>query len=201
MYSKILTTFFLIFSFHAVAGVSITTVSKTKNELKIKSSLESLQEKYDLSPWIITDVIEVDEKARIPRSHPVLTMSTKDEYLKSDIKLLSSFLHEQSHWHVIKNGRGSKSEFRAAIKANFPNVKFERPLGSGTEGGTLSHIIVCYLEYVALSELIGKEKAIQNLSTNDYYTWVYQTIINSENHDKLDRLVQKFGLGFGVNNS
>jgi len=201
MYSKILTTLFLTFSFHSIAGVSITTVSESEKELKIKSALVSLQEKYDLSPWIITDTIEVDEKARTPRSHPVLTMSTQEGYLNSDIKLLSTFLHEQFHWHLIKNGRGSKSEFRAAIKTEFPNVQFKRPFGSGTEGGTLSHIIVCYLEYVVLSELIGKEKAIKNISTNEYYTWVYQTILNPENHDKLDSLVKKFGLDFGGKNS
>jgi len=201
MYSKVLTILFLIFSFHSIADVSITTVSGSDKELKIKNALLSLQEKYDLSPWIITETIKVDEKARTPRSHPVLTMSTQEGYLNNDIKLLSTFLHEQFHWHVIKNGRGSKSEFRAAIKAEFPNVQFERPFGSGNEGSTLSHIIVCYLEYVVLSELIGEEKAIRNISTNGYYTWVYQTILNPENHDKLDRLVQKFGLGFGGKNS
>ena len=198
MYPKILAAFFLIMSSHSIAAVSITTMRESENELKIKNSLVSLQEKYDLSPWIFTHIIKVDEKARTPRSHPVLTMSTQKEYLNNDIKLLSSFLHEQFHWHVIKNGRGSKSEFRAAIKAKFPKVQFEHPFGSGTEGGTLSHIIVCYLEYVVLSELIGKEKAIQNLSTNEYYTWIYQTILNPANHDKLDGLVQKFGLGFGL---
>ncbi|WP_085297597.1 hypothetical protein [Cognaticolwellia mytili] len=201
MYSKFLTVFALIFSFHSVAGISIKAVNNSDDELKIKYELESLQKTYDLSPWIITDSIEVDEKARTPRSHPVLTMSTQEEYLNSNTKLLSSFLHEQFHWHVIKNGRGSKSEFRAAIKAEFPNVQFERPFGSGTEGGTLSHIIVCYLEYTVLSELIGKESASKNISTNEYYTWVYQTILNPINHNKLDKLVQKFGLGFGGKNS
>ena len=201
MHSKILSTFLLILSFHSIAGVSITTVSESDKELKIKNSLLSLQKKYDLSPWIITDTIEVDEKARTPRSHPVLTMSTQDEYLKSDIKLLSSFLHEQFHWHVIQNGKLSKAEFRKEIKLEFPNVKFERPLGSGTEGGTLTHLIVCYLEYVVLSELVGKEKAIQNLSTNKYYTWVYQTVMNPANHRVLENLVKKFGLEFSVKNS
>lgn len=197
MFSKVLTTLFLIFSFHSYAGVSITMVNGSEKELKIKNALVSLQEKYDLSPWVITKTVRVDEKARTPRSHPVLTMSTQEGYLNSNIKLLSTFLHEQFHWHVIKNGRGSKAEFRSAVKADFPNVRFERPFGSGTEGSTLSHIIICYLEYVVLSELIGKEKAIKNISTNGYYTWVYKTILNPENHDKLDRLVQRFGLGFG----
>ena len=201
MYFKFLTTFLLIISFHSFAGVSITTVNGSEKELKIKNALVSLQEKYDLSPWIITETIRVDEKARTPRSHPVLTMSTQEGYLNSNIKLLSTFLHEQFHWHVIKNGRGSKSEFRAAIKAEFPNLQFKRPFGSGTEEGTLSHIIVCYLEYIVLSDLIGKEKAIKNISTNGYYTWVYQTILNPENHAKLDRLVQKFGLDFSDKNS
>ncbi len=67
MYSKILIALFLFFSFHSVAGISITTVHGTENELKINNALEALQKKYDLSPWIITNIIEIDEKARTPR--------------------------------------------------------------------------------------------------------------------------------------
>jgi hypothetical protein len=201
MYIKFLTTICLILSFSSLADISITTVNNSDNELKIKRDLESLLIKYDLSPWIYTNKVEVDKNAKTPHSHPVLTMSTQKEYLSSNIKFLSSFLHEQFHWHVIMNGKGSKNGFREAIYNEFPDVQFERPLGSGSKGGTLSHIVVCYLEFVALAELVGHEKAIQNLSTNEYYTWVYQTIINPQNQIKLDKLVRKFGLEFGNKNS
>lgn len=201
MHIKYLSAISLILSFSSFADVSVTSVNNSASEHKIIRDLELLQRTYDLSPWIYTNIIEVDEKAKIPHSHPVLTMSTQEDYLNNNIKLLSSFLHEQFHWHVILNGKGSKNEFRKAINIAFPDVQFKRPLGSGSKGGTLSHIVVCYLEFVALSELVGREQAIKNVSTNEYYTWVYQTVINPANHNKLDKLLIKFGLEFRLNNS
>jgi hypothetical protein len=196
MTTKFLTVLFCILSFNVHAGVSITTINHSEKELKIKRNLVLLLEKYDLSSWIYTTAVEVDENAIVPYSHPVLTMSTQKAYLDNPIKLLSTFLHEQFHWHVIKNGKSSKEDFRKEIKTAFPDVKVERPLGSGTEGSTLSHLIVCYLEYTALAALVGEEKAIETLSTNDYYTWIYQTVLKPENSIELDKLVHKFGLDF-----
>lgn len=196
MYIKCLATSVLFLSLHVFAAVSVETKNQSEDELKIKNDLESLQAEYDLSAWIYTHKVEVDENARTPRSHPVLTMSTQEEYLNNRIKLLSIFLHEQFHWYVIKHGTLSKGKFRKKIKAVFPQVKFELPLGSGTEGGTLSHIVVCYLEYLALSTLVGNERAVQTLSTNEYYTWVYDTILDPDNKSKLDKLIRQTGLAF-----
>jgi len=198
---KFLTVISLILSFSSFADISVTPVNNSASEHKIIRDLELLQRTYDLSPWIYTDIIKVDENAKNPHSHPALILSTQEEYLNNKIKLLSSFLHEQFHWHVIMNGKGSKNEFREAIYHEFPDVQFKRPLGSGSKGGTLSHIVVCYLEFVALSELVGREQAIKNVSTNEYYTWVYQTVINPNNKSKLDELIIKFGLEFHLKNS
>jgi hypothetical protein len=189
--------FIALFSvFSANAQVQITTVNGSPNELKIKSDLEALHNQFDLTPWIYTQKVQVDDGARTPHSHPILTMSTQPEYLASKTKLLSTYLHEQFHWHVIINGKPTKEAFRARIKEFFPNFKTRQPFGSGDAGGTLSHIIVCYLEYIALSELIGQDKALENISTNGYYTWVYETVGNLENREILDSLLAEFGLEF-----
>jgi hypothetical protein len=189
--------FIALFSvFSANAQVQITTVNGNPNELKIKSDLEALHNQFDLTPWIYTQKVQVDDGARTPHSHPILTMSTQPEYLASKTKLLSTYLHEQFHWHVIINGKPTKEAFRARIKEFFPNFKTRQPFGSGDAGGTLSHIIVCYLEYIALSELIGQDKALENISTNGYYTWVYETVGNLENREILDSLLAEFGLEF-----
>ncbi len=193
----ILLLFTVLFSvFTANAQVQITTVNGSLNELKIKSDIEALHEQFDLTPWIYTKKVQVDENAKTPHSHPVLTISTQSEYLSSKIKLLSSYLHEQFHWHVIVNGKLTKEVFRARIKEFFPNFKTGHPYGSRNAGSTLSHVIVCYLEYVALSKLIGQDKALENISTNNYYTWVYDTISNPENEEILDSLLEEFGLEF-----
>ncbi|WP_100642773.1 hypothetical protein [Alteromonas facilis] len=188
----------LLFTSSLHAQVSITTVHENDDELKIKSDLEFLHEEYDLSPWLYTQKVRVNSEAKTPHSHPVLTMSTQPDYLKSKVKLLSSYLHEQFHWHVIMNGKATKEAFRARIKERFPNVKTGHPHGSRDEGSTLSHIVVCYLEYIALTELVGQEKAFENISTNGYYTWVYETVSDPKNKDVLDSLLSEFGLEFRV---
>ncbi|WP_340677366.1 hypothetical protein [Paraglaciecola sp.] len=198
---KLLLFFFSFFAFSTNAEVEIITVNQSPEELKIKADLKYLHEKYDLSSWVYTEKVQVDENSKTPHSHPVLTMSTQDEYLNSKTKLLSTYLHEQFHWHVIINGKPSKDEFRKRIKADFPKVKYGYPYGSSDEDSTLSHIIVCYLEYVALSELFGQQKAREVLSTNDYYKWVYQTITDPKNTDKLDNMLNEFGLEFRVTNN
>ena len=198
MPSKLLSILCLLFSCSSFSQVTITTVHQTAAELQIKETLTKLYKQYDLHRWSYKSEVKVDEKAKTPRSYPTVTMNANAEYLNSEIKLLSTFLHEQFHWHLIKNGKGTKEEFRAAIKAEFPEVQFERPFGSGTEGGTLSHIIVCYLEYKVLSSLIGEEKARINLATNEYYTWVYQTVLNTDNHKNLEGLLNKYALALDV---
>jgi len=189
--------FIALFSvFSANAQVQITTVNGSPNELKIKTDLEALHVQFDLTPWIYTQKVQVDDGAKTPHSHPILTMSTQPEYLASKTKLLSTYLHEQFHWHVIINGKPTKEAFRSRIKEFFPKFKTRQPFGSGDAGGTLSHIIVCYLEYVALSELIGQDKALENISTIGYYTWIYETVGNPENEKVLNSLVKEFGLEF-----
>lgn len=199
MYIKCIVAIFLFCVFSAQAQVSITAVNGSKDEIKIKSDLESLHIEYNLAPWLYTKKIHVDDGAKTPHSHPVLTMSTQQEYLNSKVKLLSSYLHEQFHWHVIINGKPTKKAFRARIKAFFPNVKTGYPYGSRDEGSTLTHIIVCYLEYVALTQLIGEDAARKNLSTNGYYTWVYETVLNPNNKQILDNLLAEFGLALSEN--
>ena len=118
MKMRLLLSIGLLISFTSNAQLQISTVSQSVEELKIKSDLELLHKEYDLTPWLYTTKIHVDQSARTPYSHPVLTMSTQKEYLENRIKLLSTYLHEQLHWHVVKNGKPSFEEFTARVKVN-----------------------------------------------------------------------------------
>jgi len=188
----------LIFSCSSFSQLRVNTIHQTTDELKIKKTLIKLYNQYDLRRWLYKASIQIDAKAKTPRSFPTVTMNTKAEYLNNETKLLSTFLHEQFHWHLIKNGKTTKEALRAAIKNEFSEIQYKPPQGSGTEGGTLSHIIVCYLEYKVLSHLIGIKKARENLSTNNYYLWIYKTVLNSDNHQKLERLINKHGLSIEI---
>ncbi|ESP90833.1 MULTISPECIES: hypothetical protein [Pseudoalteromonas] len=194
MTKEVIFVFLTMVSFLSDAKISIKMANDSEKEVEIKNTIHALVGEYDIEHWIYTKDILVNESARVPHSHPILTMNTADAYLKSDMKVLSTFLHEQFHWHVVLNGKGTIDEFQGAIKKEFPKVEYQRPLGSGTEGGTLSHLLVCYLEYRAMSSLIGESSARELLQGNPYYTWIYKTILDKENHPKLDRLIEELNL-------
>ena len=201
MLSKITIVICLFFSLYSFAEVAFTVVSNDADEIKIKEQLTDLHSSYDIKRWIYTNEVEIDKNARTPHSHPILTMTTSPKYLKNSSLLLATYLHEQFHWHIVKNRVGSFDDFTDDIKDNFPNVQAERPYGSGSESGTLSHIITCYLEFKAVSILLGSDHAKKILSSKGYYTWVYQTVLNPNNKEKLEALLTKYALQIGVKNS
>ena len=194
MKSKMMMLGCLLLSHSTLAQVSISTVSQSQAELKIQSMLKAIHKKYDLAPWLNTQKVVVDQGAKRPHSHPVLTLNTNPKYLNDQDMLLSAYLHENLHWHLVNNRKGTFYQFTDAIKLQFPEVKSSAPYGSRTERGTLSHLIVCYFEFKAMTQLLGEEKAKRLLQSKDYYTWVYQTILDSKNHFKLETLVKQFGL-------
>ena len=79
-------------------ALAITLKNDSAREVETKVQLEKLLEQHDLSRWIFTREIVIDEKTGIPHSHPVLTLSTN--YSGQDARFLSAFVHEQLHWFL-----------------------------------------------------------------------------------------------------
>jgi hypothetical protein len=157
-------------------GVKITLAKSTPAEQRVKAQLERLLKTYDVSKWIATPSIVIDEKTAIPHSHPVLTLNTR--HIKDDELLLSTFVHENMHWFVIRED----GKIEAAVKefrTLFPKVPAGGPEGGRDENSTYVHIAVCYLEYRALRELLGelKAKQVMDFWSTDHYTWIYKTVL------------------------
>ena len=157
-------------------GLKITLAKATPAEQQVKSQLERLLKTYDLSKWIATKEIIIDEKTAIPHSHPILTINTR--HIKDDELLLATFVHENMHWFVIRED----GKIEAAVKefkTMFPKVPASGPEGARDENSTYTHIAVCYLEYRAMRELLGELKAKQVIEfwSTDHYTWIYKTVL------------------------
>ena len=167
---------FTAFSAFSQAKFEITLKNNTPAEAKTKEQLERLLKTYDLEKWIFTRKIEIDEKA-IPHSHPVLTMSAR--HLKDDELFLSTFVHEQIHWHFVINDKLTDEAFKD-LKIMFPKVPDKGPEGARSEESTYLHLLVCYLEYRADRQILGELKAKQVMQfwTTDHYTWIYQTVLD-----------------------
>jgi len=166
---------FAAFSVSSQAKFEISLKNNTPREAKTKAQLERLLKTYDLEKWIFTRKIEIDEKA-IPHSHPVLTLSAR--HVKDDDLLLSTFVHEQIHWHFVINDKQTDEAFKD-LKLMFPKVPDKGPEGARSEESTYLHLFVCYLEYRAGRDLMGELRAKQVMEfwSTDHYTWIYKTVL------------------------
>lgn len=154
-------------------ALTIELKKETERSQRTKAQLEKLLGEYDLSPYIQTTRIVIEEGV-IPHSHPFLTIHTR--HLGDDLMLLSTFVHEQMHWLVA--GRDSAEAGAVAdFRKIYPEVPVGRPNGARDEYSSYLHLIVCDLEYQAMTDLVGREKARETLSRITHYQWIYKQVL------------------------
>jgi hypothetical protein len=169
--------------------IEISLKNNTEQENQTKRQLERVLEKNKLSKWIFTKRVLIDEAARIPHSHPVLTLNT--DYSNDDTRLISVFIHEQIHWHEELHP-SQRDHAIAELEALFPSAPVRGPEGARDRNSTYLHLIVCYLEYEAMRELVGPEKAREVMSGWTHYTWVYKTVLDEGT--KIRAILEKWKL-------
>ena len=154
---------------------NISLAHGSQAEQQTKDQLQRLLAAYDLSKWIFTRSIIIDEQA-IPHSHPTLTLHTR--HLKDDELLLSTFVHEQLHWFIMQKDKDAEAAMKE-LRVLFPKIPVGFPEGSNDETGNYEHLLVVYLEYRADRELLGELKArqVMNFWATDHYTWIYKTVL------------------------
>lgn len=163
---------------HAQAPLKIALAKDSEPEKATKAQIERLVAKYDLSPWIFTTSVVIDDSS-LPHSHPVLTLHTR--HLKDDDLLLSTFVHEQLHWYITQNQKKAEAAVEE-LKVLYPDIPIGFPQGSRDAEGNYYHLLVIYLEYRANRDLLGELRARQVMEfwAADHYTWIYKTILEQE---------------------
>jgi hypothetical protein len=158
------------------ATLEIALKRGTSDEARTRDQLQRLLATYDLSPWIYTRSIVIDERA-IPFSHPILTLHTR--HAKDDELLVSTFVHEQLHW-FLAGRREATEQAIADLRKLFPSVPAGGTAGARDEYSTYLHLLVCYLEQQADLRVLGelKTRQVMDFWATDHYTWVYQTVIS-----------------------
>lgn len=168
----------------------VELVNNVRDEMQVQEQLFTLLRQYNLRKWLFTQHVRIEHGA-IPHSHPVLTLSTR---YKNDISLLlAAFLHEQLHWFMTSH----QSKARAAVaelRVLYPQVPVGYPEGACSEDSTYSHLIICYLEYQALIELVGLKEAdrVLDFLSKDHYTWIYKTVRTDA--DRIKTIIQRHSL-------
>jgi hypothetical protein len=155
--------------------LQVRLANDTEGERLTRQALLRLVSEYDVSEWIYTTEVLIDE-TQIPHSHPVLTIHTRN--LGDDAALLSTFLHEQFHW--LEAGE-TLDAFEAAMD-DFEQVYPDAP---GPDGGgardvesTYRHLLVCDLELQAMTRLIGEARARRLLAAITHYQWIYERVLD-----------------------
>ena len=170
----------LVIAQTAPTQLEITLKRNDQREQQTRQQLQRLLSAYDVSNWIFTRKVIIESGFNvIPHSHPILTLSTR--HLKDDELLLSTFVHEQLHWYLGEKPKETEEAYKE-LRSMFPKVPVGFPEGGRNEESTYKHILVCYLEYQAVKELLGELKARQVMDfwATDHYTWVYKTVLERE---------------------
>lgn len=160
----------------AQTDLEIELVNGSDREARVRDQLLRLVRTYDVEPWIRTRRIRIEEGV-IPHSHPVLTLHTR--HLGEDDALLATFLHEEFHWMEEaqkENREAAIAEFRKI----YPRVPSGNSEGARDEYSTYLHLIVCDLEYQAMTKLVGDERARAVLGASGHYTWIYDRVLNDD---------------------
>jgi len=172
-------------------AVSIATAHDSDGENRTRAQLARLLSAYDLDKWIFTTTVAIDERA-IPHSHPVLTLHTR--HIDNDLHLLSTFVHEEIHWHLVAKGDQTQAAITELMKV-FPSAPTGGAEGARDAESTYLHLIVNYLEFQAMKELLGDRQAkeVFDFWATDHYTWIYRTVLSDE--ERLGKVVTRHGLG------
>lgn len=169
-------------------AINIELAHGTEREQKTKTTLQRLVSTYDIKKYTFTKQVVIEEGA-INHAFPVLTLNVR--FWASPDELLSSYLHEQLHWHL----RDRESRQRDAVeelRRLYPKVPVGLPEGAETAESTYGHLIDCYLEIQADRELLGPTRAAVVIAGKNNYTWIYRTVLRDE--DRIAGVVNRYQL-------
>ncbi|GAB3418805.1 hypothetical protein [Flindersiella endophytica] len=164
---------------------AIELVNGTGAEARTEQCLAALLREYPLDRWLHTAHVRIDERARVPHSHPVLTLNAR----YSGEELLSAYVHEQLHWYVA--WPGDRPPIFEELGRRYPDLPVEPPAGCGSAFSNVLHLVVNSLEYVSLADLLGEEAARELLLRKHYHRTIYRTLLADQ--DELVPLITAQG--------
>lgn len=174
----------------AAPAIKVTLAHGSADEKTTQAQLARLMSQHDLTKWVRTRQVVISA-GEIPHSHPVLTLHTR--HLDRDDLLLSTFVHEQIHWHVDMKPAAMAAAV-ADLRVLYPVLPVGYPKGANDEAGSYEHLVIIYLEDQANRELhgMGAARKIMQHWSGDHYTELVKIVVRDNR--KIMRVVQKHGL-------
>jgi hypothetical protein len=168
---------------------------KTRNGLpqeeQRKEQMERLAKQYDLKKYTITRDILI-ERGAMNHSHPTLTLNLR--FLGNDDLALSAYVHEQAHWMLTDRNRIDNPSLFEDLHRAFPKLEFRVPEGDGEFRSSYFHIAVCMLEWHAMEELVGSERArkVIEWKQGDHYKAIYSIVLNQR--EQVEGVLNRHGV-------
>lgn len=78
----------------------------------------------------------------------------------------------------------------AAFREVYPDVPSGNPEGARDADSTYLHLIVCDLEYQAMTKLVGPARAAEVLDATTHYTWIYDRVLTDP---KVREITTRYG--------
>jgi hypothetical protein len=157
-------------------SITIELAHGTPREQLAKQTLEQVLASYDLKKYTFTRKVIIEQGAT---NHAFPTLTLNAGFASSPDLLLSSFIHEQLHWHL----RNRDSQQRAAVgelRSLYPKIPVGLPASAESAYSTYAHLVDCYLEIVADREILGVERTDALIRAKPWYTWIYKTVLTDE---------------------
>ena len=163
-------------AFGKTPKLNITLKHGSDGEQQRKTQIERLAEQYDLAKYTITRDIVIDRQA-MNHSSPVLTQNLR--FLDNDDRALSAYVHEQAHWLLMERHQGQARQMLPELIHMYPNIDVTPPYGDGNQGTSYIHLVVLMLEWQALEDLIGTDRAraVMEFKRQDHYKDLYATVL------------------------
>jgi hypothetical protein len=157
--------------------LKIKTKKGLPQEEQRKEQMERLAKQYDLKKYTITRDILI-ERGAMNHSHPTLTLNLR--FLDNDDLALSAYVHEQAHWLLTDRFRMDNPALFEDLHRTFPNLEIRIPEGDGELRSSYFHIAVCLLEWQAMEELVGPERArkVVEWKQHDHYKGIYLIVLD-----------------------
>ncbi len=159
---------------------------------RIRDWLAALRKRHDLSRFEYTRLVQI-VPAGPTHSHPILTLGTR--FSETEDLLLATYLHEQMHWYLWRLGgpdHDPVAPFFDELVRRYPKAPTRLPEGARSYEQTYVHLVVCWLEIAAVTELIGRERAEALADTQWGYRWIYRTVL--QDWDALGQLLLEHGV-------
>jgi hypothetical protein len=153
--------------------------------------LTSLRQRYDLAPFEYTRRVRIAPTG-IPHSHPVLTLNS---FVRDEVALLSTYLHEQIHWYLTWCSKSRASDWEtlfARLRARYPQVPAVADGGAQDGFSTYLHLLVNWCEVEAASQFVERNVIVQHVGSLPFYRWIYRTVL--DDWDELGALYREIGV-------